>query len=85
MTIKGLHVNALIGEIGLCKHVFKIITTVGTWNTLSALVRQSQFLNVDDKCIDLKLIDKKWRKLFKVTACKSMINVTNIRRTIRSR
>jgi hypothetical protein len=39
-----------------CKHLFKAIA-VGSWNDLSVLIRHSQYLTIDNYCIDVNLMD----------------------------
>lgn len=39
-----------------CKHIFKAIS-VCSWDALSVLIRQSQYLTIDNYCVDKNLID----------------------------
>jgi hypothetical protein len=59
-----------------CKHMFKAIT-VCSWNALSALIRQSQYLTIDNYCVDKNSDDISESTL--AVHCNEMkINETNI-------
>jgi hypothetical protein len=42
-----------------CKHMWKIMNTIGKWDSLSVLLRESPFLTVDAQCIESGLIDNR--------------------------